>query len=202
MHLVPSTCVLLLTLASSILLSEGNKRCQLRILRKCISQYKEHIKSEQPDPSDQQLHCSRVQKVSSCLAEHPLCKGPSVNLFRLWVLRETKLEKRLNICPDVDSKDLENSVSNTEEAQEHGVEDGAVDANKAECARKIHLKCSKLFLEALSENEKICSDARVWFDCYKTENENGCNANIIDRYAQFVGRVKERLENYCRRVEL
>lgn len=78
----------------------------------------------------------------------------------------------------------------------------SVDANKAECARKIHLKCSKLFLEALSENEKICSDARVWFDCYKTENENGCNANIIDRYAQFVGRVKERLENYCRRVEL
>ena len=54
-----------------------------------------------------------LQKVSSCLAEHPLCKGPSVNLFRLWVLRETKLEKRLNICPDVDSKDLENSVSNT-----------------------------------------------------------------------------------------
>ena len=52
----------------------------------------------------------------------------------------------------------------------------SVDANKAECARKIHLKCSKLFLEALSENEKICSDARVWFDCYKTENENGCNA--------------------------
>ena len=61
-----------------------------------------------------------LQNVSSCLAEHPSCKGPSVNLFRLWVLRETKLEKRLNICPDVDSKDLENSVSNTGKIARNG----------------------------------------------------------------------------------
>lgn len=78
----------------------------------------------------------------------------------------------------------------------------SVDANKAERAKKIHLKCSKLFLEALLENEKICSDTRVWFDCYKTENENGCNAKLIDRYAKFVGKVKERLERSCSRVEL
>lgn len=62
-----------------------------------------------------------VQNVSSCLAEHPLCKGPSVNLFRLWVLRETKLEKRLNICPDVNSQNLENSVADTGKIASKGI---------------------------------------------------------------------------------
>ena len=54
-----------------------------------------------------------LQEVLSCFAENPSCKGQSVNRFRQWILKEAKLEVKLNICPSINPKKLEESVSNT-----------------------------------------------------------------------------------------
>jgi len=53
------------------------------------------------------------QEVLSCFAENPSCKGKSVNRFRQWILKEAKLEVKLNICPRVNYNNLKVSVGNT-----------------------------------------------------------------------------------------
>lgn len=199
MHLVRSTCMLLLILASFILfLSDGKKSCESELLQKCISQYVELVRGKQVDGSSEQ-HCSRVQGVLSCFAENPSCKGKSVNSFRQWILKEAKLEVKLNICPNINPKKLEESVSNTDEAEENEVEE--VDEDIA-CARDVHIKCNKRFLTLMTQSgESICSDAKVWFDCYKTENQE-CNSKLIDQYAKFVEKTYNKLASPCQRVEL
>ena len=63
MHLVRSTYMLLLILASFILfLSDGKKSCESEQLQKCISQYVELVRGKQADGSSEQ-HCSRVQVI-------------------------------------------------------------------------------------------------------------------------------------------
>lgn len=65
MHLVRSTCMLLLILASFILfLSDGKKSCESELLQKCISQYVELVRGKQVDGSSEQ-HCSRVQVIGA-----------------------------------------------------------------------------------------------------------------------------------------
>ena len=49
--------------------------------------------------------------------------------------------------------------------------------------------------------ENICSDAKVWFDCYKAENQE-CNSKLIDKYAKFVEKTYNKLASSCQRVEL
>ena len=70
------------------------------------------------------------------------------------------------------------------------------------CARDVHIKCNKRFLTLMTQpGENICSDAKVWFDCYKTENQE-CNSKLIDKYAKFVEKTYNKLASSCQRVEL
>ena len=54
---------------------------------------------------------------------------------------------------------------------------------------------------AQQPGENICSDAKVWFDCYKAENQE-CNSKLIDKYAKFVEKTYNKLASSCQRVEL
>ena len=77
----------------------------------------------------------------------------------------------------------------------------SVDEDKA-CARDVHIKCNERFLTLMTQSgQSICSDAKVWFDCYKTENQE-CNSKLINQYAKFVEKTYNKLASPCQRVEL
>lgn len=71
---------------------------------------------------------------------------------------------------------------------------GISDVDK-NCARRVHLDCNKMFVDAVKNNHRICDDGRDWLQCYN--NSNCDQESAIVRYAKYVGELVNDLVADC-----
>lgn len=138
-------------------------QCQVILLERCKAVYEEVLSASYQGKLD---HCSRLQRMVTCLASESSCQGELVEKFRYWMLQMATMDNILGVCKNIQYSSLKSVVQESDVAKARRYLDDVENDEFDECAVSVHKQCVRYYITVLMKDGQICKDAEKLNECY------------------------------------